>query len=170
MELSLNRPLFSVSFADFAGLVGGFGMSSDIVLPTVDQVFEFPFVKKRTEEESSLNPIERMQNLLQGPWFLPATERVYWGAAGVRITAFQMLAANVVLVVQFGNGNVVIGLFGVATCDVPSMASPVKFAHAELGIICTYYVNSGTFKIEAQLSPRSFVLAPQCHLTGGLAL
>lgn len=63
----------------------------------------------------------------------------------------------------------VIGLFGVTTCDVPSMASPVKLAHVELGIICTYDVNSGIFKIESQ-SPRSFVLAPQCHLTRALAL
>ncbi|KAL8792889.1 MAG: hypothetical protein Q9195_004531 [Heterodermia aff. obscurata] len=166
----LNGPLFSVGFADFAGLVGGFGVNSDIVLPTVDQVFEFPFVKERTDDgDPSSGPIEKMQSLMQGSWFRPA-EGSYWGAAGVRVTAFQMLAANIVLVIQFGNGNVVIGLFGVATCDVPALASPVKFAHAELGIICTFDVNSGVFKLEAQLSPRSFVLAPQCHLTGGLAL
>lgn len=106
---------------------------------------------------------------MKGSWFRPA-EGMYWAAAGARVTAFQMLAANVVLVLQFGNGNLLFGIFGVATCDVPALEAPVKFAHVELGIVCTFDVKSGIFKFEAQLSPRSFVLAPQCHLTGGMAL
>ncbi|KAL6690951.1 hypothetical protein J3F84DRAFT_403979 [Trichoderma pleuroticola] len=163
----LNGPLFSVGFADFAGLVGGFGMNSDIALPTVEQVVEFPFVAERGEETKE-TPVDTMKRLMRGIWFRPA-EGLYWAAAGVRITAFQMLAANIVIVVQFGAG-LQFGLFGVATCDVPALESPVKFAHVELGIICTFDVNWGVFKLEAQLSPRSFVLAPQCHITGGLAM
>ncbi|KAK0762714.1 hypothetical protein N5P37_005532 [Trichoderma harzianum] len=163
----LNGPLFSVGFTDFAGLVGGFGMNSDIALPTVEQVVEFPFVAERGEGTKE-TPVDTMKRLMRGIWFRPA-EGLYWAAAGVRITAFQMLAANIVIVVQFGAG-LQFGLFGVATCDVPALESPVKFAHVELGIICTFDVNRGVFKLEAQLSPRSFVLAPQCHLTGGVAM
>ncbi|OCT52851.1 hypothetical protein CLCR_09415 [Cladophialophora carrionii] len=166
--IKLNGPLFSVGFADVAGLVGGFGMNSDILLPTVEQVVNFPFVKERDNTKQQ-SVVERMQNLMDGPWFTPAEGR-YWAAAGLRVTAFQMIAANLVLVIQFGNGSFLVGLFGVATCDVPSLESPVKFAHVELGIVCTFDSNSGIFKLEAQLSPRSFILAPQCHLTGGMAL
>ncbi|KAH6949238.1 hypothetical protein DER45DRAFT_624540 [Fusarium avenaceum] len=157
-----------VGFADVAGLVGGFGINSDITLPTVEQVISFPFVAERDSAEES-TPVQRMQELMQGSWFRPA-EGLYWAAAGARVTAFQMFAANIVLVLQFGNGNLLFGIFGVATCDVPALEAPVKFAHVELGIVCTFDVNSGIFKFEAQLSPRSFVLAPQCHLTGGMAL
>ncbi|VUC25609.1 unnamed protein product [Clonostachys rosea] len=166
--VKMNGPLFSVGFADVAGLVGGFGINSDITLPTVAQVTEFPFVAERDSSDES-SPVERMQQLMKGAWFRPA-EGLYWAAAGARITAFQMLAANIVLILQFGNGNLLFGIFGVATCDVPALEAPVKFAHVELGIVCTFDVNSGIFKFEAQLSPRSFILAPQCHLTGGLAL
>ncbi|KAL2214623.1 hypothetical protein CC79DRAFT_153986 [Sarocladium strictum] len=166
--VKMNGPLFSVGFADFAGLVGGFGINSDISLPTVEQVTQFPFIAERNSDDES-SPVERMQQLMQGSWFRPA-EGLYWAAAGARVTAFQMLAANIVLVLQFGNGNLLFGIFGVATCDVPALEAPVKFAHIELGIVCTFDVKSGIFKFEAQLSPRSFVLAPQCHLTGGMAL
>ncbi|KAH7246597.1 hypothetical protein BKA59DRAFT_439225 [Fusarium tricinctum] len=166
--VKMNGPLFSVGFADVAGLVGGFGINSDITLPTVEQVISFPFVAERDSAEE-LTPVQRMQDLMQGSWFRPA-EGLYWAAAGARVTAFQMFAANIVLVLQFGNGNLLFGIFGVATCDVPALEAPVKFAHVELGIVCTFDVNSGIFKFEAQLSPRSFVLAPQCHLTGGMAL
>ncbi|KAK2007338.1 hypothetical protein LZ32DRAFT_593956 [Colletotrichum eremochloae] len=164
----INGPIFSVGFADFAGLVGGFGMNSDIALPTVEQVVEFPFVAERGSE-SPETPVDTIKRLLvDGIWFRPA-EGLYWAAAGVRVTAFQMLAANIVIVVQFG-ADLQFGLFGVATCDVPALESKVKFAHVELGIICTVDTNRGVFKLEAQLSPRSFILAPQCHLTGGLAM
>ncbi|KAF3941743.1 hypothetical protein ABW19_dt0200428 [Dactylella cylindrospora] len=62
------------------------------------------------------------------------------------------------------------GVYGVAVCDVPSTKSKFKFAHVELGIVCTLDIGAGTFKVEAQLSPNSFVLHPNCHLTGGFAL
>jgi hypothetical protein len=166
--IKMNGPLFSVGFADFAGLVGGFGMNSDIMLPTVEQVVDFPFVKER-DSEGTQSPVDAMRDLMKDVWFRPA-EGLYWAAAGVRITAFQMLAANIVLVVQFGGNSFLIGIFGVATCDVPALEAPVKFAHVELGIVCTFDANSGVFKLEAQLSPRSFILAPSCHLTGGLAI
>jgi hypothetical protein len=166
--VKLNGPLFSVGFADFAGLVGGFGMNSDILLPTVEQVVDFPFIKERGSD-SSKSPVDEMRDLMKDVWFRPA-EGMYWAAAGVRITAFQMLAANIVFVIQFGGKALIMGLYGVATCDVPALEVPVKFAHVELGIVCTFDTQSGFFKLEAQLSPRSFILAPQCHLTGGLAL
>lgn len=93
----LNGPLFSVGFADFAGLVSGFGMNSDIALPTVEQVVEFPFVAERGEGTKE-TPVDTMKRLMRGIWSRP-TEGLYWAAAGVRITAFQMLAANIVIVV-----------------------------------------------------------------------
>lgn len=37
---------------------------------------------------------------MRGPWFHPAKD-VYHGAIDIRLTAFQMLAANAVLVLQF---------------------------------------------------------------------
>lgn len=61
--VKMNRPLFSVGFADFAGLVGGFCVNSNITLPTVKQVTRFPFIAKLDSTVQS-SPVERMQELV----------------------------------------------------------------------------------------------------------
>ncbi|KAK0732483.1 hypothetical protein B0T21DRAFT_334666 [Apiosordaria backusii] len=164
----LNGPLFSVGFADFSGLTAGVGINSDIALPTVEQVVEFPFVKPDGTGKPEDSPITTLKGLMEGIWFRPA-EGSFWIAAGVKVTAFQMLAVDAVLVVQF-SPNVKLGICAVATADMPSPRSGFRVAHIELGIVCTLDIDSGVFKLEAQLSPKSFVLDPSCHLTGGLAL
>lgn len=80
-----------------------------------------------------------------------------------------MLFVDAVAVVQF-QPDVRLAVTDVATLDVSSLHSLVKFAHAELEIVCTLDMDAGVFKLEAQLSPTSFVLDPSCHLTGGFAI
>ncbi|KAF3288811.1 hypothetical protein TWF970_005865 [Orbilia oligospora] len=164
----LNGPLFSVGFADISGLTGGFGVNSDITVPTIEQVVMFPFVKPGGTGDPNDSPLATINGLLNGTWFNPS-EGKFWVAAGLKVSAFQMLNVDAVLVLKF-NPGVQMGIYGVATCDVPSSKSPVKFAYVEMGISCTLDVEAGTFKVEAQLSPKSFVLHPSCHLTGGFAL
>ncbi|KAK6333228.1 hypothetical protein TWF718_011049 [Orbilia javanica] len=164
----LNGPLFSVGFADISGLTGGFGVNSDITVPTIEQVVMFPFVKPGGTGDPNDSPLATINGLLNGTWFNPS-EGKFWVAAGLKVSAFQMLNVDAVLVLKF-NPGVQMGIYGVATCDVPSSKSQVKFAYVEMGISCTLDVEAGTFKVEAQLSPKSFVLHPSCHLTGGFAL
>jgi hypothetical protein len=74
-----------------------------------------------------------------------------------------------VVAVKFGNW-VKLGIFAVATCDIPSADSRLKLAHAELGIAAILDFDYSFLKIEAKLSPRSYILSPNCHLMGGFAL
>ncbi|KAG7126729.1 hypothetical protein HYQ44_000449 [Verticillium longisporum] len=167
----LNGPLFTIGFADIAGLTGGAGVNSNVRLPNAATVLDFPFVKPRGTDTSG-GPLKALKGLLKQdsgePWF-NAREGSFWVAAGLRATAFQMLTVDAVVVVQL-NPDVQLGIYAVAVCDVPAPASPIKFAHVELGIACTLDIAAGVFKFEAQLSPRSLVLHESCHLTGGLAL
>lgn len=172
----VEGPLFSVGFADISGLTGGLGINTEMRLPTAETVLSFPFIAPSGTGEPGSSPIKSLMALLRppkndaqtAPWFSPR-EDSFWFAAGLKATAFQMLAIDAVVVVQL-NPFLQLGIYGVAVCDVPSIHSPVKFAHAELGIACTLDVRAGTFKLDAQLSPRSFILDPACHLTGGMAL
>ncbi|KAF3155393.1 hypothetical protein TWF751_003250 [Orbilia oligospora] len=168
MFFKLNGPLFSVGFADISGLTGGFGVNSDINVPTIEQVVNFPFIKPDGTGGPNDTPLDTIKNLLSDTWFTPS-EGKFWVAAGLKVNAFQMLSVDAVLVLQF-NPSVKIGIYGVATCDIPSSKSSVKFAYVELGISSCLDIEAGTFKVEAQLSPKSFVLHHSCHLTGGFAL
>lgn len=94
---------------------------------------------------------------------------MYWMAAGMQVDAFKMLLVDAEFVVQFGN-DIVLSLFAEATADIPMSDSESKFTHVELGISAVADLTYGKLKIDAALSPKSFILTPDCHLTGGAAL
>jgi hypothetical protein len=167
----LDGPLVTLEFAEISGVTGGFGYQSEVRIPTADQVVEFPFVKPASlagATGSAIETLERLTSPNSDGWFKPLQD-TYWAAAGMKIDAFQMISLQAVAVVQFGQ-SIKMGLFAVALADIPTSASKVKFAHVELGIAVVVDLDYGTFKAEAQLSPNSYILDPNCHLTGGFAL
>ncbi|EAQ91833.1 hypothetical protein CHGG_00068 [Chaetomium globosum CBS 148.51] len=167
----LDGPLVSLEFAEISGVTGGFGYKSEVRVPTADQIVEFPFIKPASlagATGSAIETLERLTSPNSDGWFKPLDD-TYWAAAGMKIDAFQMISLQAVAVVQFGQ-SIKMGLFAVALADIPTSASKVKFAHVELGIAVVVDLDYGTFKAEAQLSPNSYILDPNCHLTGGFAL
>ncbi|QUC21319.1 uncharacterized protein UV8b_05562 [Ustilaginoidea virens] len=170
--LKIEGPLFSVGFADISGLTAGVGVNTSMRLPTAETVLDFPFTKPSGTPAPSEGPLATLKSLIRPPegvepWFSPR-EGSFWIAAGLKATAFSLMAVDAVLVVTM-NPSIQLGIFGVATIDVPSLVAPVKFAHAELGIACVFDPAAGAFRFDAQLSPRSYVLHESCHLTGGMA-
>ncbi|KAK9422877.1 putative Transcriptional activator srcap [Seiridium unicorne] len=169
----LEGPLFSVGFADISGLTGGVAVNSSVRLPTAETVLSFPFVKQDGTDTKG-GPVAALKSLLypdksQGPPWFTAREGSFWVAAGCKVTAFSMLAVDAVLVLQ-SNPDVQLGIYGVAIMDVPNLAATVKFAPVELGIVCTLDIGAGVFRLDAHLSPRSFILHEGCHLIGSISL
>jgi hypothetical protein len=52
----------------------------------------------------------------------------------------------------------------------PGMTKEEAFVYAEFGILATVDIHGGALRVEAALTPNSFVLNPACHLGGGFAL
>lgn len=165
----LEGPLITLGFADISGITGGFGYNVDLRFPRVDQVHEFPFL---ASQDLSSDPMEALRALTKvgaGGWFTPRKDS-FWVAAGLKVTAFQTLSIDAVIIVQW-NPEISLGIFGIAVADIPkSSATSIKLAHVELQIAATIDFGAGVSKFEAQLSPNSFILSPSCHLTGGFAL
>ncbi|KAM0316603.1 hypothetical protein ACHAPQ_011281, partial [Fusarium lateritium] len=166
----LNGPLMTLAFAEISGICGGFGYNSSVRLPSIDQVSDFPFVNssRLSNNENAQQVLMELVDPSAGGWFQPL-DSTYWGAIGMKLSAFRMLSVDAVVAVQFGD-SVKLGIFAVAVCDIPSSNARLKLAHAELGIAAVLDFDYGFLKIEAQLSPRSYILSPNCHLTGGFAL
>lgn len=166
----LRGPIMNIAgFAEISGLTGGFGYNIDLTLPTLDNIVSFPLL---TPSAESAPPKELVRTLIpggrRGPFFNPINGAMFI-AAGFTVTAFQMLEMTAVVAVQW-SPRVQLSLLGLAKCDVPSIKSPVKFAHIELGIIATVDLDAGIIKVEAQLSPNSWIIHKNCHLTGGFAM
>lgn len=166
----LAGPLVSLEFAEISGVTGGFGYNSNVRVPTADQVTSFPFIDQHSTDsaDDAMQALQKLTSAGQDAWFQPLPD-AYWAAAGMKIDAFQMIALDAVVVVQFG-ASIKLGIFGVALVDIPSSVSDFKFAHVELGIAVVVDFDIGVMKVEAQLSPKSFILHPSCKLTGGFAL
>ncbi|KAF7590765.1 hypothetical protein BBP40_002380 [Aspergillus hancockii] len=159
----LNGPLATLEFAEIRGVTGGFGYHSSLKFPTVTKVMDFPLIKT----PDATDPKKALDTLLTTEWFF-AQRGSFWLAAGLTVLAFEMLDIKAVLVVEW-DPQVKLGLFGLATADIPA-GSPTKFARVQLGLVAVIDFNAGTFQVEGQLTPASFVLDPNCHLTGGFAL
>ena len=160
----LGGPLVTIEVAEITGVTGGFGYNSDLQFPTVTNVVQFPFLKTAT----STDPSTALTGRINSGWF-SSQDGSFWLAAGFSVIALELLQASVVAVIQW-NPDIYLGLFGVATADMPSGAGSAKLLHVELGIVATVDFKHGVLKIEGQLAPSSFVLNPACHLTGGFAL
>ncbi|KAI0901553.1 hypothetical protein F4806DRAFT_490030 [Annulohypoxylon nitens] len=166
----LDGPLITLEFAEISGVTGGFGYKSEVRIPTAAQVTSFPFVDQSQlgSAETALDALEKLTDPGAGGWFAPHDD-TFWAAAGMKIDAFQMISLDAVVVVQFGNA-IKLGIFGVALVDIPDTGHSFKLAHVELGIAVVVDFDYGIVKAEAQLSPKSYILDPNCHLTGGFAL
>ncbi|RDL32364.1 uncharacterized protein BP5553_08820 [Venustampulla echinocandica] len=163
----LLGPLITLEFATISGVTAGFGYNNSMRLPTVADVTSYPLISVPVPSNSS--PQAAMQALAQTTWFSPKNGS-FWIAAGLDVTALEILKISAVLVVEW-DPNIKLGIFAIATADIPR-TSPggFKFAHVQLGITAVLDIAAGTLKIDGQLTPSSYVLDPNCHLTGGFAL
>jgi len=177
----LLAPLGGPEFFFVTGLAAGFGYNRAINLPTQDAVPNFPFVAV-LNDPSTLGGTE-----VNGAWTFPDPAAVlakidgvvppqrgeYWFAAGVRFTSFDLINTSALLTVEFGN-ELEIGVTGISWMSLPvpaanSTASTTQFAYVELGIDIQVLPSEGMVAATAILTPNSYVIDPNCHLTGGFA-
>ena len=164
---SLKGPLLTLQYATISGLAGGFGYNNNLTLPTVAEVPSFPFLKVPTPAPPS-STMDMLKALINSKWFMHQ-HGSFWVAAGLTVTAFQMLQVTAVVVVQW-DPSITAGIYAVAVADMPSTDAPFKVAHVELGILATIDFGKGIAAFEGQLAPSSFILDSSCKLTGGFAL
>ncbi|KAH7110819.1 hypothetical protein B0J11DRAFT_473636 [Dendryphion nanum] len=169
----LEGPLVTFSFGQINGLKGGFGYNSSLRYPTAADIPNFPLIPNpsqnaMTDKEGPKNAI---MSIVASGWVTP-TDESFWFAAGVKVTAFQMLEIDALIAVQWG-ASVRLGLFALATATVPKPLPGVKkgftFAFIQLGLTAVIDVGAGSVAIDGQLTPASYILHKDCKLTGGFA-
>lgn len=143
------------------GLALGFGYNRRLVLPSVEQVPEYPLIKavQKGFDAQTLNELSRYITEESGQNFL---------TAGVRFTSFKIVDGFLLLSVSFGK-KFQIGVLGVADISMPPNASSYPVAKAQLAIRAEYDPSAGVFSAEARLTSGSYILSRDCRLTGGFA-
>ncbi|GAW19373.1 hypothetical protein ANO14919_088590 [Xylariales sp. No.14919] len=172
MFAKLEGPLIELGFITIGGICLGFGYNSDIRFPSIQEIPTFPLIANSSLPTD--NPLKVMSQLVStDPRVGVVTPRdgSYWLAAGLQAKALHLLDVTAVVVFEF-NPYVSMGIFAKAIAQMPPAPTPREacFVFVELGIKATVDFHAGAVRIEAGLSPNSFVIAPSCHLTGGFAL
>jgi len=157
-------PVFFVT-----ALAVGFGYNRKIVMPAINQVQNFPFVK------AAVNPklfSDKSNDILkQISEFVPPDLGQYWFAAGVKFTSFELLNSFALLAVQFGK-KFEVDVLGLTTLQLPKQYADVKlspYVNAQMAIKATFEPEEGILAVQAQLSDNSYVIHPDCKITGGFA-
>lgn len=159
--LTLQAPIGGVPAFFIKGLAAGFGYNRRLILPSIEEVSEYPLIK------AAKNPSDVTQNDLNN--IIKQENGQYFLAAGIKFTSFKIIDGFLLATVSFGN-DCEIGLLGLADITVPPNMNGKKcLAKAELAIKSSIKPAEGIFSAEAQLTNESFVLTKECKLMGGFA-
>ncbi|MFE4512971.1 DUF6603 domain-containing protein [Kitasatospora sp. NPDC056783] len=162
------------------GLMAGFGFNRELTLPTAREVTGFPLLTLNKQGPDAAKRPSDVLDVLEGrepavpggpshTWISPK-EGSYWLALGIEFTVAEVVNAKVLLAAEFGR-ELALAVLGIATVQLPMPAESATrtYVYAELGLEAEVRPLAGSFELAAQLAPVSYVLTPDCHLTGGFA-
>ena len=164
----LDVPLGGPAFFFVTGLAAGFGYNRRVVVPGIDGVKSFPLVAMATSPSGppdSTNGLGGVINQLHS--VIPPAVGEYFLAVGIRFTSFEIIDSFVLLTVSFGR-EFEVDVLGLSTLVIPKSGGE-PLAEVQMALQAVYNPDKGFLKVRAGLTPASFILSRDCHLTGGFA-
>ena len=166
----LEYPLGGPSFCFINGLAAGFGYNRSLLMPEIGALREFPLIQKAVpgaKQPSSLT--DEFSSLEQ---FIPPDLGQYFLAIGVKFNSFKLIDSFALLAVSFGH-RFEIDVLGLSTLVVPTPvpgAAPVApLARVSIALMARFVPDEGLLAVSAQITSDSFILSPECHISGGFA-
>ncbi len=179
----LEAPLGGIPAFFITGLMAGFGFNRELALPSQSEVTGFPLLVLGSPPAPGINAPaadpNKVLDILEGrapivaggekkQWIAPSPGD-YWLAIGREATSFEIVKHKAVVIVGFGH-DLVFALLGVSTLQLPQPSESAEtYAFVQLGIEAQLEPTQGFFGLTAVLSANSYLLVPECHLTGGFA-
>lgn len=155
------------------GFMAGFGYNSQLTLPAPDKVCQFPFVAGLDNpalfpDRTPMGVLSVLSGATGQPAVVTPSVGSNWIAAGIMFRSFELVLGRALLVVEFGQ-EFEIALLGLASASLPQGATTDAYAFVELQLEVIFQPSAGYFGLTASLTPNSFVITKDCHLTGGFA-
>ncbi len=173
----LGEPLGGPAFFFVTGLAAGFGYNRTLLTPAVSQVQSFPLIAEAMSPSpqppngsdlSGVRDYVAQQLQLMQQDIVPAAGENFL-AAGIKFTTFELVNGFLLAVVQFGN-EFQIDFLGLANASLPPDNNSNPIAETQMAVVAHYAPAEGAIWVQGQLTPNSFILSRNCHLTGGFAL
>ncbi|HYC88119.1 MAG TPA: DUF6603 domain-containing protein [Thermoanaerobaculia bacterium] len=165
----LNVPIGGPPSFFISGFSGGFGFNRSLLLPPLWQVPHYPLVAGANVTTNPFGVDPTLADFLSiMDDYMPVSIGDYWVAAGIQVTSYGLLKTQAVLTIAFGN-RVQVAIIGLSTFSMPP-AAPEPLARAQLAVEAVFIPDDGLLAVAAQLTPGSYIFAPECFLAGGFAL
>lgn len=148
------------------GVAAGFGVNRGLNVPDLSGLPSFPLIEAVTGDPTILGGDVSAAVTAMGS-SIPMVYGQDWLALGLRFTTFELVQTSALLIARFGN-ELEFDILGLSVLSVPAGDSN-PIAYAELAIEASVRPADGTLAIGGRLTPASYVLTPECHLTGGFA-
>ncbi len=163
----LDYPLGGPSFCFITGMAAGFGYNRSLLMPSIDEMATFPLVAEATAGAGL--PDDVMAELGKLERYLPPDLGQYFLAVGVKFTSFNLIDSFALLGVSFGK-RFEIDVIGLSTMVAPTPipdAAPVEpLAKVSIALMARFIPDEGLLAVDARITPDSFVLSKDCHLSG----
>ncbi len=178
----LNYPLGGPVFFFVEGLAAGFGFNRHLTIPDVGQIETFPLVQEAIKGDA---PSPNLTGMTTGPkavmsgvqdelvrlhtYIYPA-QGEYFLAVGLKFNSFKLIDTFALLTIAVNTHHFrfLINLIGVSTAKIPS-ESPKLLAVIQMAFKIQIDPQEGLISLQAQLTSNSWILAPECRLSGGFA-
>ena len=150
---------------EISGLGLGIGYNRELIVPDdLNQIPTFLLVEALDEPDKIAD--DPMGALLSIRNQIPARRGSFWLAAGLRGTSFVVVHVTAIVYVSLDRG-LEIGILGVARMALPS--DDTALVSIELALKVRFSTAESLFSVQAQLTSNSYLLSPECQLTGGFA-
>jgi len=168
-----DGPIGGPAFFFVTGIAAGFGYNRRVNVPSIHEVATYPLVTLAMQPQKSGGLPEVLQ-LLETPMNngkkpIEISVGDFWLAVGIKFTSFKIIESFVLLTVNFGT-QLEFAILGLSRLIWPEKSiAPEPIVYVELAILAHFGPGSDVISVEAVLTPNSYVLSPDCKLTGGFA-
>ncbi|KAF1950575.1 hypothetical protein CC80DRAFT_577198 [Byssothecium circinans] len=172
----LDGPLVELEFATISGVRIGFGHNYAVRMPQIDELYKFPLICDTGASGNGNDPMKVLDAMVTAePHFVYPKDGSDWFAAGMTITAFDVLTLTAVLVIDIDSGKtkskdkgVILTLLADGVLQMePGARSDLTLFYVEIVVSFEMNFVAGYIAANATLTPASHVYVPQAHLTGG---
>ena len=163
----VDAPIGGPPYLQLSGISAGFGVNRSLKIPMASQVQDFPLLAGLAKPSviGGKNALPATVLTTLEDWVRPSRYD-YWLAAGVQVSSCEIIDANVLLIGQVGKDLLISGI-GVGSIVQPDVGE--TFINAVFDIACVFRPIDANVMVSAGLSPSTFIIAPDVHLTGGCA-
>ncbi len=173
----VDYPLGGPAFFFVEGLAAGFGFNRRLIVPPVGEIETFPLVAEvigTAQPAAGLTggdataAVEGLRDEMESlERYVPPQLGEYFLTAGVKFNTFRLVDSFALVVLSAGK-HFEVDILGLSQLKVPS-ESPEVLAEVDMAFAARFLPLEGSLVAQAQLTPSSWVLAPECHLQGGYA-